>query len=61
MEFKLIRHLAGVLCAGALLAQAIGARADTLPEALALTYLNNPTLNAARAGQRATDEQVPQA
>lgn len=59
MEFKLIRHCGSVLCAVLLFAEA--ARADTLPEALALTYLNNPTLNAARAGQRATDEQVPQA
>ena len=37
------------------------AYAETLSEALASAYLSNPTLRAARAGQRATDEQVPQA
>jgi len=36
-------------------------RADTLNTALALTYSNNPTLNAQRAALRATDENVPQA
>ena len=35
------------------------ARADTLQEALTAAYRNNPTLAAARAGQRATDESVP--
>lgn len=35
--------------------------AETLKEALAKTYLNNPTLLAERARQRATDEKVPQA
>ncbi|GMM91860.1 TolC family outer membrane protein [Qipengyuania sp. MTN3-11] len=34
------------------------ARADTLQEALTRAYLNNPTLEAARAQQRATDEGV---
>ena len=33
--------------------------AETLREALAKAYVNNPTLNAARAGQRAQDEAVP--
>ncbi|MEM6495060.1 MAG: TolC family outer membrane protein [Pseudomonadota bacterium] len=33
-------------------------RADTLREALAAAYNNNPTLQAARANQRATDEDV---
>jgi outer membrane protein len=33
--------------------------ADTLQEALTAAYRNNPTLAAARAGQRATDESVP--
>ena len=61
MKSKLVRRLSWTLFAGGLLMQAAVTRADTLPEALALTYLNNPTLNAARAGQRATDEQVPQA
>ncbi len=37
------------------------ARAETLIEALASAYANNPTLNAQRAGLRATDEGVPQA
>ena len=43
------------------LALAIGAspaHADTLQEALTEAYFNNPTLAAARAGQRATDETV---
>src|SRR5512132_1926996 len=34
---------------------------QTLQEALATAYENNPTLNAQRARLRATDEQVPQA
>ncbi len=38
-----------------------GAQAQSLTEALALAYANNPTLNSARAGLRATDEGVPQA
>lgn len=52
------------LCAGVVLAMG-GATADSaaqsLEEALAATYLGNPTLAAARANLRATDEQVPQA
>ena len=35
------------------------AHAETLQEALAKAYENNPTLTAARAGQRANDENVP--
>lgn len=35
------------------------AQADTLREALASAYTTNPTLEAARANQRATDEGVP--
>jgi len=35
--------------------------AETLESALAQAYRNNPTLNAQRASQRATDELVPQA
>jgi len=38
-----------------------GASAQTLEEALAAAYNNNPALGAARAALRATDEQVPQA
>ena len=45
----------------AVLVAAPAVRADTLNEALALTYSNNPTLNAQRAALRATDEGVPQA
>jgi len=37
------------------------AHAETLPEALAKAYQTNPQLNAERARQRATDENVPQA
>lgn len=37
------------------------ASGQTLQEALALAYSNNPTLQAARAALRATDENVPQA
>ena len=36
-------------------------RAEGLPEALAKAYQTNPQLNAERARQRATDENVPQA
>ncbi len=61
MEIKSAWRLSRIFWAGALLLHTGTAWADTLPQALAQTYLNNPTLNAARAGQRATDEQVPQA
>ncbi|MTI06195.1 type I secretion protein TolC [Roseibium denhamense] len=37
------------------------AQAETIKEALALAYSNNPTLNAARAELRGVDENVPQA
>jgi outer membrane protein len=37
------------------------ASAESLPEALAKAYQSNPELNAERARQRATDENVPQA
>ncbi len=40
---------------------ATAARAEGLPEALAKAYQTNPQLNAERARQRATDENVPQA
>jgi outer membrane protein len=39
----------------------VPARAEALPEALAKAYQSNPQLNAERARQRATDENVPQA
>jgi len=37
------------------------AQAETISEALALAYANNPSLNAARAQLRSVDENVPQA
>ncbi len=49
------------LAALALLGAAAPGRAETLQEALGKAYLNNPTLQAARAQLRATDELVPQA
>lgn len=47
------------LLAGACLTAAVPAQADTLKDALNAAYRTNPTLEAARAGQRATDENVP--
>ncbi len=38
-----------------------GAQAQTLPDALARAYVENPSLNAARAALRVTNEVVPQA
>src|SRR5260221_12015098 len=40
---------------------ATAALAESLPEALAKAYQSNPQLNAERARQRGTDENVPQA
>src|SRR6201985_1898559 len=45
----------------ALLAALEPAAAETLADALVKTYQNNPQLNAERARQRGTDENVPQA
>ena len=54
------RWLAGPGLAGlAAVLLAPTAQAETLQEALSKAYENNPTLTAARAGQRATDENVP--
>src|SRR5580693_10488111 len=50
--------LAVATCAGF---AAGAARAEDLPGALAKAYQTNPQLNAERARQRATDENVPQA
>lgn len=47
-------------CSGALCV-AQGAYAETLSDAISLAYETNPTLQAARANQRATDEELPQA
>lgn len=49
-----------LLLVGAILLPSIGS-ADTLHQALISAYSNNPTLNAARAGQRAQHETVSQA
>ncbi len=51
------RWLTG-LAAGALMLTS-AAQAETLQGALSKAYENNPTLTAARAGQRANDENVP--
>ncbi|MCA0978904.1 TolC family outer membrane protein [Qipengyuania flava] len=53
-----IRQLAISASLAALTLGAASAQADTLQEALTEAYFNNPTLEAARAGQRATDETV---
>ncbi|MXP28048.1 TolC family outer membrane protein [Porphyrobacter algicida] len=50
---------ASVSIAALLAMSAIPAQADTLQQALTEAYSNNPTLSAARADQRATDEGVP--
>ena len=50
------------MCAGALSAAAFApASAETLADAIALAYQNNPTLQAQRAAQRALDETYVQA
>src|SRR6476659_6992474 len=52
------------ICLGVLTCAVLAAsmaRAESLPEALAKAYQTNPQLNAERARQRATDENVPQA
>jgi outer membrane protein len=50
-----------LFAAGIVLGSGALASAETLTEALASAYINNPTLNAQRAALRATDEGVPQA
>ena len=56
MKVSLSSASLGVL---AVLGLAAPVSAETLREALAKTYVSNPTLNGARAGQRANDENVP--
>lgn len=56
---KAATRLGALTLAGALAGTAGSAQADTLREALAAVYNDNPTLEAARANQRATDENVP--
>ncbi|MGZ3249052.1 MAG: TolC family outer membrane protein [Croceibacterium sp.] len=55
----LLRGLRIGLLAGACLAASAPALADTLKDALNASYRTNPTLEGARAQQRATDENVP--
>ena len=58
------RVLRAGICLGVLTCAALSAapaRAEGLSEALAKAYQTNPQLNAERARQRATDENVPQA
>jgi outer membrane protein len=52
-----------LLCLAAMmnLATVVSSAAETLPEALVKAYQSNPALNADRARQRGTDENVPQA
>lgn len=54
-------RIAAILAAGHVTFLASAACAETVSEALAKAYQNNPLLNAERARQRATDENVPQA
>jgi len=49
-----------IILAG-LMGSTVLAHADNLKEAMTTAYVNNPSLEAARAGQRATDETVNQA
>jgi outer membrane protein len=58
--FHLARPMPCVI-AIATLAMAGASVAETLPEALVKAYQSNPQLNAERARQRGTDENVPQA
>jgi len=51
----------GLVALACVLLAAPRARAESLPEALVKAYQTNPLLNAERARQRATDENVPQA
>ena len=58
------RLLRSGICLGAVACVAFAAtavHAESLPDALAKAYQTNPQLNAERARQRATDENVPQA
>lgn len=56
---RLTRFSGTTLAFAAIALSTPAAYAETLREALAKAYQTNPTLNAARAGQRATDENVP--
>ncbi len=56
-----MRKLEFWLSAAAIVALAPAAQAETLPDAINAAYARNPTLEAARANTRATDELYPQA
>lgn len=61
---RLVQAMAGVFSAALISVSPVSlvpASAATLVEALAWAYSGNPTLNAARASVRATDENVPRA
>jgi outer membrane protein len=60
-EQRLRFTAASVGLAAALLAFPPAVSAQTLEQALAQAYVNNPTLNAQRAATRVVDERVPQA
>lgn len=55
------RLLAATVCAAVAGGVAVPASAETLADAIALAYQNNPTLQAQRASQRALDENYVQA
>jgi outer membrane protein len=55
------RLLAATVCAAVAAGMAAPASAETLADAIALAYQNNPTLQAQRATQRALDESYVQA
>jgi outer membrane protein len=55
------RLLAATVCAAVTGGMAVPAAAETLADAVALAYQNNPTLQAQRAAQRALDENYVQA
>lgn len=62
MKAKLVRlFLGSALFSAAALLNAQSTLADTLFGAMEKAYVTNPTLDSARAGQRAVDELVPQA
>lgn len=61
IEIRVLRTGIGICTAAALGLVTTLAHAEALQDALAKAYQSNPQLNAERARQRATDENVPQA
>ena len=59
LRFKHFAKATSGLAVLALAGSAVSAQAETLRDALVSVYNTNPTLEAARANQRATDEDVP--